>query len=306
MLHINTPIVFSDTWRSASGESVRFKMDALQPSGSFKLRGVGLVCERAADRGARSVLCASGGNAGFAVAYAAKRLELAASIVVPTTTSSEARDAIGQAGAQVLVHGNDFDAADEYARLQAAEKGAAYVHPFDDPTLWDGHATLIDEVVASGVEFDCVVTSVGGGGLMLGIIEGLKRNGLAKLPVLAVETAGAASLSASICADRLVALPAIESIATSLGARSVAAPALAATREHEVHSLVVSDADALLACRRFADAHRVLVEPACGAAIAALDVHSNVLAAYQRPLVEVCGGIGVSLDRFAQWSEVLL
>lgn len=305
MLHTNTPVLVSDTWLSASGEGVRFKMDALQPSGSFKLRGVGRLCEQAAERGIRSVVCASGGNAGFAVAYAAMRLGLEASIIVPKTTSEEARAAIRKTGATVFVHGNDFDGADEHAKLMAAESGAAYVHPFDDPVLWDGHATLIDEMAASGLDFDCVVTSVGGGGLMLGIVEGLRRNGLRHIPVIAVETEGAASLAAAIRADELVSLPTIDSIATSLGARRVAASALAVVREHEIYSCVVSDAEAVLACRKFADAHRVLVEPACGAAIAALDVHADLMASYKCPLVEVCGGIGVSLDRFSEWGKAI-
>lgn len=304
-LHVNTPLIASLAWTSAAGHPVLFKMDALQPSGSFKMRGVGRFCEAAAANGATAITCASGGNAGYAAAMAGRALGLPVTIVVPETTSPEARAAIATTGATVLVHGADFDAASGHARDLAAASGAACLHPFDDPLLWDGHATLIDEVVAAGAAFDCVVTSVGGGGLLLGIVEGLRRNGLAHIPVIAVETEGAASLHASVTADELVTIPAITSIATSLGARRVAPAAFAACSAHDIISVTVTDAEAVAACRRFVDAHRVLVEPACGAAIAALDVHAALMAHFLRPLVEVCGGVGVSLARLAAWEAAL-
>lgn len=304
-LHIDTPLLPSQRWQSSAGHPILFKMDALQPSGSFKLRGIGLFCQQARARGATALLCASGGNAGFAAAYAGRRLGMPVTIVVPETTTSEARDAIAAAGATVIVHGRDFDAASVHANALASEVGAAYIHPFDDPLLWQGHATIIDEIVAARAPVDCIVTSVGGGGLMLGLIEGLKRHGLSDIPIIAVETEGAASLHASIAAGEVVSLDAITSIATSLGARRVADQALAALQSHPVISVLVSDAEAVTGCIDFADAHRVLVEPACGAAIAALDVHRDMMARFKHPLVEICGGIGVSMSRLAAWRKAL-
>jgi len=304
-LHLDTPLIASLSWKSAAGHPVLFKMDALQPSGSFKMRGVGRFCEEAAARGATAITCASGGNAGYAAAVAGRALGLPVTIVVPETTAPEARAAIAATGATVLVHGADFDAASIRASELAEASGAACLHPFYHPLLWEGHATLIDEVVAAGAAFDCVVTSVGGGGLLVGIVEGLRRNGLAHVPAIAVETEGAASFHAAIAAGKLVTIPAITSIATSLGARRVALAALEAWSSHEIISLTVTDAQALAACRKFADAHRVLVEPACGAAIAALDAHQALMGRFERPLVEVCGGVGVSLARLAAWEAAL-
>lgn len=304
-LHLDTPLIASLSWKSAAGHPVLFKMDALQPSGSFKMRGVGRFCEEAAARGATAITCASGGNAGYAAAVAGRALGLPVTIVVPETTAPEARAAIAATGATVLVHGADFDAASIRASELAEASGAACLHPFDHPLLWEGHTTLIDEVVAAGAAFDGVVTSVGGGGLLVGIVEGLRRNGLAHVPVIAVETEGAASFHAAIAAGKLVTIPAITSIATSLGARRVALAALEAWSSHEIISVTVTDAQALAACRKFADAHRVLVEPACGAAIAALDAHPALMRRFERPLVEVCGGVGVSLARLAAWEAAL-
>jgi L-serine/L-threonine ammonia-lyase len=124
---------------------------------------------------------------------------------------------------------------------------------------------------------------------------------LAHVPVIAVETEGAASFAAALAAGELVTLPAITSIATSLGARCVAQRVLDLSREHDIISVVVSDAQAVQACVRFADAMQVLVEPACGASLAALDVHANVFARFKAPLIEVCGGMGVTSAQLAAW-----
>jgi L-serine/L-threonine ammonia-lyase len=297
-LHVNTPLL-----RAAPGlfehPEVWLKMDALQPSGSFKLRGVGRLVQQSAADGARAIVCASGGNAGFAATYAAVALGLPVTIVLPLSSSATVAERLAARGAEVLRHGAVWDEAHEFAVRLAAERGAAYVHPFDHPLLWAGHSTLIDEVFEAGVEFDAVVTAVGGGGLFCGIVEGLRRHGLNRIPVIAVETEGAASLQAALAAGELVSLPAITSIATSLGARCVAPEAFERARSHPTVAVQVSDAQATAACARFADAQRVLVEPACGAALAAVDRHA---AGFRRVLVEVCGGMGVSLELLRSWT----
>ena len=299
-LHLNTPLL-----RAAPGlfpqAEVWLKMDALQPSGSFKLRGVGRLVQQAAAEGAREIVCASGGNAGFAAAHAALALGLAVTIVLPESSSAAVAEKIAARGAAVLRHGAVFDEANAFAQALAAERGARYVHPFDHPLLWAGHSTLIDEVRAEGLDFDAVITAVGGGGLFCGIVQGLQRHGLHQVPVIAVETLGADSLSQSLRAGQAVSLAAITSVATSLGARRVADEALRLAQNHPTLSLTVTDAQATQACARFADAMRVMVEPACGAALAALSVHASALSEFKRPLVEVCGGIGVSLALLQSW-----
>lgn len=301
-LHIRTPVLFAPPSYSRAARSLALKMDALQPSGSFKLRGIGLAAERAVARGARDLVCPSGGNAGFAAAYAGARLGVPTTIVVPQTTPANVRERIATLGAAVIVHGAVWDESNEFALSLARERGAACLHAFDDADIWDGHATLIDECVADGVEFDAVACCVGGGGLLAGIVQGLQRNGLRHhVPVLAIETEGAASYAAALAAGEPVTLPAITSIATSLGAKRVCARAVELAREHEIVALTVTDAQAVAACLKFADEYRVLVEPACGATLAALDAYPERFARFGCVLVEVCGGIGVSLGKLAEW-----
>jgi len=305
-LHAQTPLVDHEPLSAQLGKQVRLKLDNLQASGSFKLRGIGKLCQNAHARGATRLVCPSGGNAGFAAAVAGRALGMSTLIVVPTSTPESVRNRIRSYGAEVIVTGAVWDDANQEALRLCGDAGSVYVPPFDHPDIWDGNATLIDEVVAQlGAPdmFDVVVCAVGGGGLLAGILHGLHRNGLSHVPVIAAETEGAASFAAAVEAGEPVTLPAITSIAGSLGAKRVADEALAWTRRHDIRNAVVSDAAAVDACLRFADDMRMLVEPACGAALAVAYGNLPQLASFKRPLLVVCGGIGVDLAKLAGWKS---
>lgn len=288
-LHIQTPLVESDAF-SRPGQRVRFKLEALQPSGSFKLRGVGHACEVHAARGVTRLLSSSGGNAGLAVAYAGRRLGLPVRVVVPETTPQWPRTLLQRQGAEVEVHGRSWQEANEHL-MTLRQPTDAFIHPFDDPLLWEGHASMIHEAAGQGPRPDAVVLSVGGGGLMCGVLQGMHAVGWADVPLLAVETLGAASLHAAVQAGGLVTLEAITSIATSLGARRVSEAAWGWTQRHPVVSTTVTDRAALQACFELERQHRLVVEPACGAAVAALRAGTPpVLAQAADVLVILCGG----------------
>jgi L-serine/L-threonine ammonia-lyase len=289
-IHVQTPLIESDAF-STSGQRVWLKLEALQPSGSFKLRGVGHACETHASRGASRLLSSSGGNAGLAVAHAGRRLGLPVLVVVPESTLEWPKTLMRRQGAEVVVHGKSWLEANEYL-LCLRQPTDAFIHPFDDQLLWDGHASMIHEAAAQGPRPDASVLSVGGGGLMCGVLQGMHAVGWADVPRVAVETIGADSLHAAVQADQLVTLDAINSIATSLGARRVSEQAFDWTKRHEVISTTVSDVAALQACFEFEREHRLVVEPACGAALAAVLSRSTpVLRSAANVLVIVCGGV---------------
>lgn len=303
-LHINTPLIESTALSRAAGRAVWLKLDALQPCGSFKIRGIGAACTHYAQQGATRLVSSSGGNAGLAVAYAGRHLGLPVTVVVPTSTSERAKELLRLEGAEVTVHGASWQEANALAQslLTATD---AFLHPFDNPLLWTGHATLIDEVAATGAKPDAVILSVGGGGLLAGVMEGLARNGWSDVPVLAVETHGAASLHAAMQAGARVTLDAITSIATSLGARQVCERAFDLSQSGKVHSVRVSDKEAVAACNQFLEDHRVLVEPACGAALAVVYGNAPALASYRNVLVVVCGGATATAANLQQWTQQL-
>ncbi|MDH0865827.1 pyridoxal-phosphate dependent enzyme [Mitsuaria sp. GD03876] len=300
-IHLTTPTVQSDAFSTAD-QRVWLKLEALQPSGSFKLRGIGHACEVHAARGAKRLLTSSGGNAGMAVAYAGRRLGVPVVVVVPETTREWPKTLIRRQGAEVIVHGKSWMEANDHL-MALRQPTDAFIHPFDDPLLWEGHASMIAEAAAQAPKPDAVVLSVGGGGLMSGVLQGMQAAGWQDVPLVAAETLGAESLHAAMAAGELVTLDAITSIATSLGARRVSQQAFDWTRRHEVVSATVTDAEAVQACLDVAKEHRLVVEPACGAAVAvALQRSAPVLQAARDVLVILCGGACATYEDLQAWA----
>lgn len=293
-LYIKTPLL-EMLYEVPAGARVRFKMEAYQPCGSFKLRGMECICRDAAAAGSRAFMTTSGGNAGLAMTYVARQLGYPATVVVPESTSAATIDKLRRCGAEVKAHGESYAEAHAYA-LSIKDEATTYVPSFDHPKLWEGHSSMIDELKEQCPEKpDLIIASVGGGGLFCGIMEGLVRNGWEDVRVIAVETRGTASLFDSVKAGELVTLDKIDSIATSLGAKTVTPKALEYARDYNVTPFLVSDAEAALATVRFLDEYRTLVEPACGASLAVAFGHPELLAGRSNVVVVACGGVNSGL-----------
>src|SRR5574341_156240 len=299
-LHIETPLFESRALSIQAGRSVWLKLEAVQPPGSFKIRGIGFACQEYARRGATRFVASSGGNAGIAVAYAGRHLAIPVVVVVPETTTERAKKLIQKEGAEIIVHGASWQEANDFA-ISLVKKTDAFLHPFDDPLLWQGHATIIDEIARSDTKPDAIVLSVGGGGLLCGVIEGSYRNNWQNIPVIAVETEGADSFAKSVLAGPRIELPAITSLATSLGARQICERAFNWSKQHPVQNVVVSDKVAVSACERFIVDQRIVVEPACGAALATAYEHIAEIEKFKSILIIVCGGAATSIEQLRQW-----
>jgi L-serine/L-threonine ammonia-lyase len=164
---------------------------------------------------------------------------------------------------------------------------------------------MVHEIADMGVRPGAIVVSVGGGGLLCGVLEGMHDVGWTEVPVLAVETEGTASFAAAVKAGRVVTLDRITSVGPTLGARRVAAKALEWTKHPPITTVQVTDQEAVDACVRFADEHRVLVEPACGASLAAVYGRAEPLEGLRPIVVIICGGAGVSLELLEKWKRML-
>ncbi|QTD31292.1 pyridoxal-phosphate dependent enzyme [Pseudomonas fluorescens] len=303
MLHIRTPLILHPTLSTAS-RRIWLKLENLQPCGSFKLRGMGLLCSQAAAQGKRKVVCPSGGNAGLATAVAAVSLGLQACIVVPHTTPEATRARIRRTGAQVIVHGKVWDEANQRARELASAADTEYVPAFDHPVLWEGHSSMVDEILDDCPQVDTVVTSVGGGGLLAGILTGLLRHDRRDCRIITCETTGAASFAAAVQAGHPVRLNRIDTVATSLGAAQVAAWPVEHIGEFDHECLVLSDDDAIMGVVRYASDLRQLVEPACGVSLAVAYLDHPALAGAHDVVVIVCGGVSISAQLVAAWARL--
>lgn len=173
-LHIETPMLESRPLTLRSRKEIWLKFESMQPTGSFKIRGIGHACQEYVLQGAKRFVSSSGGNAGIAAAYAGRHLSVPVIVVVPLTTTDRAKTFIQNEGAEVIVHGKSWQEANTLA-LSMLRESDYFIRPFDSPVIWKGHASMIDEVVASGPKPDAVVLSVGGGGL-IGLAFHYKRN----------------------------------------------------------------------------------------------------------------------------------
>ena len=341
----NTPFLISDTLtrrvalRSQNGQvdhegecpgtqlcapsGVFLKFDAQQPTGSFKDRGISHMCKTLVDEhGAAAFVTASGGNAGLAVARAGHVLGAAVHVVVPATTKPLMLDRIRAYGAHVESHGANFAEANAHAlKIASADPDAHFVPPYDHPLLWAGHSSIVDEIAADVDAGRCerpgtIIVSVGGGGLLNGVYDGLQRHGWLDTKIIATETYGADSLAQAVANGDLVTLPAITSIATSLGSPTISqrsfdiATAFSKHKNGEGNAVkvelqVFTDAQVVSTCRQFLDDHRLLVEPACAAALSVVYENPGSLKSIGgKPVaVIVCGGSGVSFDILDNWSK---
>jgi L-serine/L-threonine ammonia-lyase len=204
-------------------------------------------------------------------------------------------------GAEVLVHGTMWSEAHSKALAIASEPGCELIHPFEHPDIWEGHATLIKECFTQmKAKPTSIVTVVGGGGLLSGICEGLVAVGWANVPIFGVETRGAQSYTLSVEKNELVTLPAVTSIAKTLGAASVSPTAFEWRKKVRIVPIVVSDGQAVKALIQFLNEHRLLVEVSCAAGLSLL-FDESVFKQYESELgdnilVVICGGNLISLE----------
>ena len=303
VLHSQTPLIESFTMKEKLGCPVRLKMECFQAVGSFKIRGIGHLCQEYAAQGIQHFVSSSGGNAGYAAAYVGRLLGVKVTVFVPSTTNQWFIDQIRSQKATVKIKGEVWDEAHEAALDFNAKVQGGYIPPFDHPSIWAGHSSLVDELYKQCPKPSSIVVSVGGGGLLCGILQGLYRVAWQDVPIIAVETEGAASLAACMKAQEWVELDTINTVATSLGAKRIAEQCYEWTKKHPITSITVSDKAAVRACRYFVDDFRVLVEPACGAALSVIYDKHPALLQCDDVLVIVCGGIGISLSLLEKYMQ---
>ena len=214
---------------------------------------------------------------------------------------------------RVVQAGASWAEADKHLREVelANDPNGIHIPPFEHPKIWEGAATMIDEIADEMHEFDgpdAIICSVGGGGLFAGVMQGLDANYDREVKVLAMETKGADALNLSLKAGELVTLSAITSIAASLGALRVSETAFKHAQRSNVTSAVVEDREAAMGCWRFLDDERLLVEPSCGASVAVcydgkLKELLPALNADSKVVVIVCGGSSITMELLAEYKQ---
>ncbi len=281
---------------------LRLKLENLQVSGSFKPRGVFntlLQLDEAARR--RGVVGASGGNHGVALAYGAHRLGIPAIVYLPASASADRIARVKVWGAELNVVGAVWDDTHAQALARAQAEGKVYVHPFDADATIAGQGTLGLELLDDVPDLDCVLISIGGGGLIGGMAAAIKQIN-PKVKVIGVEPTGAPSMKHSVDLGRVEPLEEVRTIADTLAPRGVSERTLNLAQRYVDDIVLVEDA-AMIDAQRWLWLHyNQMVEPAGAAVIAALAQVD--VSAYRHPVALICGGNAAAEPLWAHYEAM--
>ncbi len=267
------------------------KLEFLQHSGSFKARGAfsNLLRREVSPAG---VVAASGGNHGAAVAYAAMKLQIPATIFLPSVTSPAKAARIERYGARLVVGGDRYADALAASETFVADSGALAVHAFDQPETLLGQGTVGLEIEADLPGIDTLLVATGGGGLIGGIAAWFAG----RIRIIAVEPEGAPTLYKALAAGRPVDAEAEGIAADSLAPREVGQLMFPLAEAFVERSILVGDDDIRAAQRALWETLRVVTEPGGAAAMAALLSGRYRPAAGERVTVLLCGANTTAVD----------
>jgi len=291
-----TPIVPSHTFSAGSGAEVHLKLENLQRTGSFKLRGalnkVAQLSRAELDRG---LVAASAGNHAQGVALAARIHGIKAVVCMAANATPSKVDATRGYGAEVVLHGSIWDEANDKAKQLVEQHGYTYIHPFDDRQLMTGQGTVGLEIARDWADVDVAVVPIGGGGLISGIAMALKAHN-PKVRIIGVESSDGPAMKRSIDAGRVVTLDRIDTIIDGLRVKRVGDLTYEVVRDFVDDIVTLPDTqifDAVVWTMQYA---KLVPEGAAASPIGAL-LHGLVKAPAGSKVVAVLSGGNVNLDQ---------
>ncbi|MBO6239908.1 MAG: threonine ammonia-lyase [Butyrivibrio sp.] len=267
---LETKLIYSDYWSSATGNKVYLKPENLQRTGAYKVRGAYYKITTLSDEERKKgLITASAGNHAQGVAYAAKCYGVKATIVMPTSTPLIKVNRTKALGAEVVLHGNVYDEAYEHAKKLADENGYTMVHPFDDLDVATGQGTIAMEIIKELPTVDYILVPIGGGGLATGVST-LAKLLNPKVKVIGVEPAGANCMQESIKAGHVVTLPTVNTIADGTAVKTPGENIFPYLSQNIDEIITVPDEDLVVAFLDMVENHKMVVENSGLLSVAAL------------------------------------
>ena len=265
-----TNLIFSEYFSNQTGNKVYLKPENMQYTGAYKVRGayykISTMSEEARKKG---LITASAGNHAQGVAFAAKKYGVKATVVMPTTTPLIKVNRTKGYGAEVVLYGDVYDEACEYALKLAEEKGLTFVHPYDDLDVATGQGSIAMEIIKELPTVDYILVPVGGGGLATGVST------LAKLlnpniKVIGVEPAGANCLQASLKNGKVTTLPTVSTIADGTAVKTPGTKVFPYLQKNLDDIITVPDEDLIVSFLDMVENHKMIVENSGLLTVAAL------------------------------------
>ena len=263
-----------------------FKPENLQYTGAYKVRGAYYkISTLTEDEKAKGLITASAGNHAQGVAYAAKLAGVKAVVVMPTTTPLMKVNRTKGYGAEVVLAGDVFDEACDYAYKLAEEKGYTFVHPFNDLAVATGQGTISMEIIKELPTVDYILVPIGGGGLATGVST-LAKLLNPKIKVIGVEPAGANCMQESLRQGEVVTLPNINTIADGTAVKRPGELLFPYIQQNIDDIITIEDSELIVAFLDMVENHKMIVENSGLLTVAALK-HMNV---QKKKIVSILSG----------------
>jgi len=271
-----TPLIYSKPFSDETNNQIYIKPENLQKTGAFKIRGAfNKLLNLPAEDLKKGVITASAGNHAQGVALASKELGATATIVMPKATPVIKVNATKAYGANVVLHGNDYDEAYEHSKKLEKELNLTYVHPFDDYDIIYGQGTIAIEIYEELKDADFLLVPIGGGGLISGMAIAAKHLNPA-IQVLGVEPEGAMSMKTSLKNKQNTSLPHVQTIADGVAVKRVGNKTFSMVNQLVDGIITVSDYDIMDSFLFFLEKHKMVCESAGALSLAALKKMSVV------------------------------
>jgi threonine dehydratase len=268
-----TPLDYSTTFSKLAGNHLYVKLENLQKTGSFKVRGAyNKIASLTEEEKARGVIAASAGNHAQGVAFSSTKAGISSTIVMPEGAALSKIQATQKYGAHVILHGKSFDEALEQAITIQKKTGATFLHPFDDPLVIEGQGTIGLEVLEQLPEVDAIICPIGGGGLIGGIaaaVKAVKPN----VRVYGVEAAACPSMSASLAQKQPVVTISSETIADGIAVKKPGILAYQLVEKYVDDIVLVEDVEISRTMLCLLERSKLLVEGSGASALVPLLYH---------------------------------
>ena len=270
-----TKLMYSEFLSNQTGNKVYLKPENMQLTGAYKLRGAYYkISTLSPEEREKGLITASAGNHAQGVAYAAKKYGVKAVIVMPTTTPLMKVNRTKSYGAEVILKGDVYDEACEYAYQLAEENGYTFIHPFDDPTVATGQGTIAMEIFKEQPLVDIILVPIGGGGLATGVST-LAKLLNPKIKVIGVEPAGANCMQESLKKGEVTTLPGVNTIADGTAVKTPGKNIFPYIQKNLDDIITVPDEELVVAFLDIVENHKMVVENSGLLTVAALK-HLNV------------------------------
>jgi threonine dehydratase len=272
---VRTPLLFNEAASDYAGLPIYLKLECLQHTGAFKARGaLNKISTLTAEERRAGLICASTGNHGLAVAYAAKRFGCHCVVVLPENANPHKASLLQKLGAEIVVHGTGSDVRQEKVNELSLAKGYAQVPPFSDPSVIAGQGTVGLEILEDLADVDEVYVPIGGGGLVAGIAVAIKEKN-PRTRIFGVEPENSGAMCEAVRQNGPVPLARVETIADGLAATITEELNYSIVKRYVDDLILVSDRAIVESTLFLIENAKVLVEPSGGASLAGLLANSQ-------------------------------